>query len=178
MAHDAARRRHGGFTLTELIIVLVILGIVLAITIPRFAAKQDYSARGYAEALLAAVHYAQKYAISSGCDVQVSVDAAGYSLMQRGSLTGPGCSSVQAFTAAVHDPALQDPTGAGTQAYAGTTPNDVTVSGGFTLYFDKLGRPCAPASGSVLTAAASAAVASPEQRWTLTVEPESGYAHL
>lgn len=178
MVVHKGHRNAAGFTLTELIIVLVIVGIVIVVAMPRFAVKQDFDARGYMEETLSAVRYAQKFAVASGCDVQVTVNGSGYSLKQRASLTGPGCSSAAGFATPVVDPSLQDKTGGGAHAFADDTPSGLTVTGAMTFYYDKIGRPRDVATGAAVTAPQTVTVAGAHTSWTLTVEPDTGYVHL
>lgn len=172
--HTVSRRKPAaGFTLIELVVVLLISAIILAVTIPRFATREEFEARGFVEQILSAVRYAQKYAVTSGCDVEVNVGSTGYSLKLRGGLTGPGCQSASGFTDNV-----SNPSSAG-QAFAGNAPSGIAVSGApVSFFYDKIGRPNDPVSGTPLTGATSITVSGAESRWTLTVEPETGYVHL
>lgn len=153
-----------GFTLVELTLVLVILGVLAAVGAPRFFATTTFQARGFYEETLSAARYARHLAIATQCPVRVDIDAA-------------------ADTYALHlpddadaDPATCDGAGAGfgtnpvphptrNEDFTGTAPNGVNVGGaGLTFYYDGIGRPSA--SGSVTIGSR-----------TLTVEPETGYVH-
>lgn len=72
----------GGFTLIELVTVLVILGIVSAVVAPRLFDNTVFTERGYADDVAASLRYAQRIAIASECIVRVTVNAAGYSAAQ------------------------------------------------------------------------------------------------
>ena len=72
-----------GFTLTELVTVLVILGIIAAFTAPRFFDRTVFDELGFYQELVAALRYGSKIAVGSGCPVQVSISASGCALAQQ-----------------------------------------------------------------------------------------------
>ncbi|MDE2088871.1 MAG: GspH/FimT family pseudopilin [Gammaproteobacteria bacterium] len=118
-----------GFTLIELVAVLVIVAILALLAAPRFFAVSTFSERGFFDDALGAVRYAQKLAVASGCNVQVSLTATGYSLMQPS-----GCTS-GAYTQPVPNP------GTGEASYTGQAPSGVTLSSTLSpIVFDPLGQ--------------------------------------
>ena len=88
-----------GFTLVELLTVVVLLGILSVFALGRFFGPDQFAARGFFEDTRNAMQFAQKLAISTGCDVRVTTIATGYQLRQR--LTCP----TGAFTLPVQNPA-------------------------------------------------------------------------
>jgi MSHA pilin protein MshC len=134
----------------------VILGILAAIAVPRFADNVVFEERGFYEEVVAALRYGQKIAVGSGCPVQVSIDANGYALAQQTVLANrcdPGDVSYAV-------PVLL-PDG---QAAAGTTPTGITLGPVVTYEFDGLGQ---TDLGSDLTVSVGS--------WSLIVQAQSGY---
>ncbi len=153
-----AREDAAGFTLIELVVVLIVAGVLAAVGASRFFVLKDFQDRGFHDATLAAVRYAQKVAVASGCDVEVRIGGGGFALDERSGCTGGG------FSVPVRRP------GSG-GAFAASAPSGVTV-GTLDFYYDALGRPHAP-GGAPLSAPATVTVGA----GTITVERETGFVH-
>jgi MSHA pilin protein MshC len=144
-------RGQQGFTLTELVIILVLVGVLAAFVVPRIDIE-GFERQAFASELINALRYAQKTAIGSGCHVQATVNAASdsYSLSYTGaggSVCGSGSTS------------LLHPTRGG--AFTGSGELDA----GGTVVFDAMGR---TAAGLSITLASGEVI---------VVEPGTGYVH-
>jgi MSHA pilin protein MshC len=69
-----------GFTLIELIMVIVIIGILSVSVLPQFTDKSVFEARGFRDETMALLRYAQKSAVAQRRTVCVTVDPTGVSL--------------------------------------------------------------------------------------------------
>jgi MSHA pilin protein MshC len=128
-----------GFTMIELVIVITIIGILMVVAAPKFFATSDYTSRGFYEELMGAARYAQKFAVASGCQVQLNITANSYSLMQR-----TACDTSSPFLDVPH------PSKAGN--FVPDSPSPVAISPAPTsIVFDALGRASATVTISVGT---------------------------
>lgn len=72
-----------GFTLVELVMTLIIVGILAIVVLPRFADKSLFEARGFRDETLSLLRYAQKSAVAQRRTVCVDVKADGTGLDLR-----------------------------------------------------------------------------------------------
>lgn len=156
-AHRSTSPRSAGFTLIELVIVLVLLGVLGAVVIPRLT-EGSFRNAAFAEQIATAFRYGQRLAVATGCEVQVSVSSNthSYSITRRSDGTDTSCGSVGAFTTAIINPA-------GGGAFAGTAVGGVTVTQGLTIVFNGQGLPT-PNGGTVLLGGRS-----------IVIEADTGY---
>jgi MSHA pilin protein MshC len=152
-------RLEAGFTLTELVAVIALLAITAAVAGPRFFRTDTFHERFGVDAVRGALGYAQKLAIATGCEVQVSFSGGGFDVRRRAACTSG------AFTAPVPDP------GTGSAGYSGTLPGGVTVASSVDpLVFDALGQ-ARDSGGTVVDAALTVGTRS------LSVDGATGFAH-
>jgi MSHA pilin protein MshC len=133
----AGRHRSRGFSVVELVLVLVILAALATVALPRFFGVQPFDERRYYDEVINAVRYAQQLAVASGCAVEVRINANAYRLRQRATCTSG------AFVQEVRNPAT------GESDFARPAPNGIAlVSVPASFVFDALG---ASATGATVT---------------------------
>jgi MSHA pilin protein MshC len=121
-----------GVTLIELVTVILILGILLAMTTPRFFDLGVFEERGFYEEVASALRYAQKIAVGSGCAVRVSITATSYDLRQQAA-SGNRCNEADStWTTQV---LLPDG-----QTASGTAPAGISLGPATTYEVDGLGQ--------------------------------------
>jgi MSHA pilin protein MshC len=125
-------RRQMGFTLIELIACIVVLGVIAAVAAPSFFDQGAFVARGYADDVASSLRYARRIAVASGCRVQMTIDAAGYSAWQQSTC------NTGAWTTPVLRPDRTQLNGA--------TPTDVNIAATTIIEFSSNG---AAPTGSV-----------------------------
>jgi MSHA pilin protein MshC len=89
-----------GFTVIELVVVIVILGILSAYAVPRFFNTSPFAELGYANELAGVLRQAQKVAVASGCEASVSISITGYQVAQRAA-SGSSCATSGAYSTPV-----------------------------------------------------------------------------
>ena len=150
-ARDDAR----GFTMVELVVTIMIVGILAAIVMPRFIGNNEFKSRAFYDEAQAVVHYAHKTAIAwRGTPVYVCVTATTVSA-RNGSCAG----------AVLPHPLTGNPLTA-------TAPSGVTLAP-TTFSFDGGGRPNPNAQTTITITSAFAG----DPARQIVVEAETGYAH-
>lgn len=157
------RRAEQGFTLIELIMVVVIMGALAIYAVPRMFSSNEFNARGFHDETLAYLRYAQKTAIaqrrtvcvafaSNSVTLTISAAAATFNCAAPSALTGPKGESPVVLTAK-------------------TGINYVATPTAFN--FNGLGQPITSAGAASGTQSFQVTGAGK----TITVETGSGYVH-
>ncbi len=81
-------RQNYGFTLVELVTVIMILGILAVVGSSKFFNHSTFKDAQYHQDILSAFRFAQKIAIASQCDVRITVTANSYALTYSGACSG------------------------------------------------------------------------------------------
>lgn len=143
-----------GFTLIELVLILVLVGIVAITALPRFANRTVFESRGFADQVQASLRYAQKIAIAQRRFVCVAF------------VNGPPANvtlTIGATTACGNNLSSPD----GSASYSINAPAGIGFSGApVNFRFDALGRPSAGQTIAISGAPSS-----------IVVEAETGYVH-
>lgn len=172
MAHSPPLRRFPptpasgrieGFTLVELITVMIIVGIIAVVAIPRFADRLDFDARGFTDEVRAALQYARKTAVVSRRYVCVAADGTGVTFTRDpANFSGaPSCS------ANLNMPGAASSCNAALNKFC--TPANISFSStSASFYFDAQGQS---------SAAATLAVSVGTIINTIAVEQATGYVH-
>jgi MSHA pilin protein MshC len=80
-------KRFSGFSLIELITVILLLGILSVVALGRLVTPSQFAVKAFFNDTVNAVRFAQKLAVSTGCDVQVKMTTKGYQLRQSSACT-------------------------------------------------------------------------------------------
>lgn len=167
------RRNSAGFTMVELIVTMVVLGILAVTVLPRMDALQGFDEIGFRDQVKATLEYARKSAVAGRRWVCASIadgDGDGRSeLAISRDAADPGARTAATVNCTI---ALTLP---GTSTNSVEAPAAVTVFSGPALVFDALGRPWTSASSSVSTAASYTLTGGSTA--TVIVEAETGYVH-
>jgi MSHA pilin protein MshC len=142
-----------GFTLTELVMTIVIIGILSVIVAPRFMSSQPFETRGFYDEAQAVVRYAQKVAIAQRRTIFVCVAANEIAAISNNDCTSPAY--------------LAHPVGGGQLRAA--SRGGVTLGPVTSFSFDGLGRPSAATTVSFTSTVAG------DPARQIIVEAETGY---
>ena len=162
-----------GFTLIELVMVIVLVGVLAVYAVPRMINSNDLSARGFHDTTLAYLRYAQKTAIAQRRTVCVSFTGSSVSLRIANDAEVFDCSGTNGVV-------LNGPDGKASASVAEVNYAAATVGGVSCLAtpdafsFDALGQPV-DSGGTVIATAQCMQVTNAKN--TAIVEAVTGYVH-
>jgi len=175
-------RRQCGFTLIELIVVLVVGGLLAAVAMPRFFQQESFDARSFADQNVSMLRYAQKLAIAQNRPVFVQLNGTRIALCFNTAcdaanrvLPPAGGNSGRTATLAACANA--------TAWLCEAAPNKISYSvplEAAAFYFNALGRPYKSTDTepvSTFPARVSIGISSGGIPRTIVVEGETGYVH-
>lgn len=146
-----------GFTLIELVMVMVLIGILAIAVLPRFFDRKTFDARGYFDQSISMVRYAQKLAIAQRRDVFVNVTGNSMCLSYATETT---CADVPVANQVIN-PAKMD-------WFKADAPTGMSFAAASSFSFNALGK---PSSGQTINFTGDGVTTK------ITVESETGYVH-
>jgi MSHA pilin protein MshC len=162
------KQRTQGFTLIELVMVIVLIGILSVYAAPRLGSLASYNLTQATNELIEAIRFAQETSMIRVDDSLEVVIGSPDKYRVREYNFGSG--STQQTTSPL----------------SGSTPfiadsgewSDITVSG-LSLSFDTRGYPCASVApcNSPMTSTQSITLSVPGDSQTITIEPITGFVH-
>lgn len=147
-----------GFTLIELVVIIVIIGALALVAIPRFTGKDSFDSRGFYDKAAAVVRAAQKTAVAWRTNVFVCVTGTQVTVGRPSSCATP-------LTNPVTSAPMIEP-----------VPSGVTLSA-VTFGFDGLGRPV-DSAGVPLAAATTITLSTTitgDIARQIVVQPQTGH---
>lgn len=163
-SHRLIVNRMPGFTIVELITIIVIAGILAAIAAPRFFDRNVFDSRGFYDQVISTLRFAQKAAIAQHRNVCVVFGANSVTLTQVA--TGSACPGTPPANN------LASPSGQATYSVSSSNASFTAAPAAFS--FDALGRPH-DAAGALLTVQQSITVSG--YATSIRIEAETGYVH-
>jgi len=160
-----------GFTLIELVVTMILIGILAVVVLPRFDLLAGFNEIGYRDKVRATIEFARKAAVASRRYTCVTINA--NSLVLTVDVRDPD--PLTPLTVVCPDAPpnrLLLPTpdtrycGNATNGNEICAPNGVVLAGTTPLMFSPLGRPSVAGAYTINGAAL-----------TITVEAETGYVH-
>lgn len=172
------RPRQRGFTLAELIVVIVIVGILGAIGAARFMDRRGFDTAAFAEQTRAMLRFGQKLAVAQHRPVYTQMNGATIALCMASTVPCPAPSRVPAIGASGGATACG--TGWYCEAPPGTIAYALVPTSASVICFTALGQPGLVVSGACSSAAFSGVtvnITGDGVTTPVTVAAETGYVY-
>lgn len=165
--------RQRGFTLVELVMVLVILGVLAVFALPRILSSGDTAARGLHDSTLSYLRYAHKTAIAQRRTVCVAFTNTSVSLRIANTAASYSCAGASGVVLNGADGKAS--VGVSGAAYAASTVKGIgCLATPAAFSFDGLGQ---PVNGSGVALATAQCIQVGNAANSITVEAATGYVH-
>jgi MSHA pilin protein MshC len=161
------QRSQSGFTLIELITVMIVLGVMAAVALPRFN-QSSFDAAGYRDKVRATLEFARKSAVAQRRFVCVALAGDGLTLTIDSVTPETAGAGVCPLPRLLPLPATDPACGGPVNAICAPPSVTLTAPGPATLTFDALGRPSAATLYTVTDIRTA-------QTLSVTVTTETGY---
>jgi len=165
---------HAGFTLVELVMTMVVIGILAFVAIPRFGNLRDYGETAFRDEIAAALQHGRRMAVAARRFTCVNTTASTIDLRRDTtapeSVTSVGCTGSDGVALALPAPGKGCIAANQVCASAGVTLATANLSG-TSLIFDPLGR-LVDTSKAVLAQTPTLTVSN---QTAIAISPETGY---
>jgi len=169
--------RQRGFTLVELVMTMIIIGILAVVALPRFDLLSGFDEIGFRDKVKATLEYARKSAVAQRRYVCVTRSASNLILtIEAVEPENTGHTITCPYTPPLSLP-TPDTSCSGSATNRICAPSDVTLDGPATISFSPLGQPTATANCPTGTPVNYCFTVTGDSGHTITVEAETGYVH-